>query len=65
MQRLTFVRYTVKPDRIAENEALSRAVFAELRGTTVEDLLKTLKVALGVELTHTGAVWVFSNKEMK
>jgi hypothetical protein len=31
MQRVTFVRYTAKPDRADENEALSRAVFAELR----------------------------------
>jgi hypothetical protein len=34
MQRLTLVRYTVKPEQIAENEALSRAVFDELRSTT-------------------------------
>ena len=34
MQRLTLVRYTVKPERIAENETLSRAVFEELRATT-------------------------------
>jgi hypothetical protein len=27
------VRYTAKPDRAAENETLSRAVFAELRAT--------------------------------
>jgi hypothetical protein len=31
MQRVTIVRYTTKPDRADENEALSRAVFAELR----------------------------------
>ena len=31
MQRVTFVRYAAKPDRADENEALSRAVFAELR----------------------------------
>jgi hypothetical protein len=30
MQRVTFVRYTAKPDRAEENEALSRAVFTEL-----------------------------------
>jgi len=36
MQRLTFVRYTVKPEQIAENEALSRAVFDELRATAPE-----------------------------
>jgi hypothetical protein len=31
MQRVTLVRYTAKPDRAAENEALARAVFDELR----------------------------------
>jgi len=31
MQRAVFVRYTVKPECAAENEALARAVFAELR----------------------------------
>jgi hypothetical protein len=39
MQRLVFVRYTVKPDQIAENEALSRAVFTELRSTAPKDLM--------------------------
>jgi hypothetical protein len=31
MQRVTLVRYTTKPEQAAENEALSRAVFAQLR----------------------------------
>lgn len=31
MQRVTLVRYTAKPDRAAENEALSLAVFKELK----------------------------------
>jgi quinol monooxygenase YgiN len=31
MQRVTLVRYKAKPARAEENEALSRAVFAELR----------------------------------
>jgi quinol monooxygenase YgiN len=31
MQRLTLVRYATKPDRADENEALARAVHAELR----------------------------------
>ena len=31
MPRVTLVRYTAKPDRADENEALSRAVFAELK----------------------------------
>jgi quinol monooxygenase YgiN len=34
MQRVTLVRYTAKPDRAGENEALSRAAFAELRAKT-------------------------------
>ncbi len=42
MQRLTFVRYTVKPDQIAANEALSRAVFRELRGTAPKDVAYAL-----------------------
>lgn len=33
MPRVTLVRYEAKPERAAENEALSRAVFAELRTT--------------------------------
>src|SRR6185437_14526172 len=33
MQRVTLVRYKTKPDGAEENEALSRAVFAELRRT--------------------------------
>ena len=36
MQRVTLVRYRAKPDRAEENEALSRAVFAELRTQTPE-----------------------------
>ena len=30
MARVTMVRYTTKPERSAENEALARAVFSEL-----------------------------------
>src|SRR4051794_17057775 len=33
MQRVTLVRYSTKPDRADENEALARAVHEELRGT--------------------------------
>ena len=33
MQRVTLVRYTTKPGHGDENEALSRAVFEELRAT--------------------------------
>lgn len=31
MQRVTLVRYVVKQEKLAENEKLARAVFAELR----------------------------------
>lgn len=33
MQRVTLVRYTAKPERAAENERLSKAVFAELKAS--------------------------------
>ncbi|MGF6441246.1 hypothetical protein [Paraburkholderia youngii] len=36
MQRLTLVRYTIKPEQTAENEALSRAVFDSLRNAAPE-----------------------------
>ena len=39
MQRLVFVRYTVKPSQIAENQALTRAVFKELHGAAPKDLM--------------------------
>jgi hypothetical protein len=42
MQRLTFVRYTVKPEQIAENEALSRAVFRDMRGRAPQDVTYAL-----------------------
>jgi hypothetical protein len=42
MQRVTLVRYTTKPDRAAENEALSRAVFAQLRKAPPDDVAYAL-----------------------
>ncbi|WP_158814337.1 hypothetical protein [Methylocapsa sp. S129] len=42
MQRVTLVRYKAKPDRADENEALSRAVFAELRATTPDHVAYAL-----------------------
>ena len=42
MQRVTLVRYTTKPDRTAENEALSRAVFAQLRSVPPEGIAYAL-----------------------
>jgi hypothetical protein len=38
MQRITMVRYTTKPNRAEENEALSRAVFRELDATAPEGI---------------------------
>jgi len=38
MQRLTLVRYTTRPEHSAENEALARAVFAELRAVRPDDI---------------------------
>jgi hypothetical protein len=42
MQRVTLVRYTAKPDRAAENEALARAVFAELRAAAPDQVAYAL-----------------------
>jgi hypothetical protein len=42
MQRVTLVRYTTKPEHAAENEALSRAVFAQLRGAPPQDVAYAL-----------------------
>lgn len=51
MQRVTLVRYATKPDRAAENEALSRAVFAELRATTPQGVAYAL-FRDGAEFVH-------------
>ena len=42
MQRVTVVRYTTKSDHTAENEALSRAVFSQLRGAQPEGVAYAL-----------------------
>ena len=42
MQRVTVVRYTTKPERTAENEKLSRAVFAQLRDAPPEGVAYAL-----------------------
>ena len=42
MQRVTIVRYTTKPERAAENEALSRAVFAELAASAPDHVAYAL-----------------------
>ncbi len=53
MPRVTLVRYTTKPDCAAENEALSRAVFAELHKTKPADIAYGLfKEPDGVSFVH-------------
>jgi hypothetical protein len=42
MQRVTLVRYTTRPERAAENESLSRAVFAQLRSAPPDDVAYAL-----------------------
>jgi len=51
MQRVTVVRYTTKPERAEENEALSRAVFAQLRSTPIEGVAYAL-LRDGNDFTH-------------
>ena len=51
MQRVTFVRYTAKADRAAENESLSRAVFAELRDSKPSSVAYAL-FRNGVDFVH-------------
>lgn len=53
MQRVTLVRYTTKPDRAAENEALSRAVFTELHQKSPPGIAYGLfKEADGASFVH-------------
>jgi hypothetical protein len=42
MQRVTMVRYTTKPDQGATNEALSRAVFPQLKAVAPEGIAYAL-----------------------
>jgi quinol monooxygenase YgiN len=51
MQRVTLVRYTTKPEHAAENEALSRAVFEELRGNAPTEVAYAL-LRDGNDFTH-------------
>jgi hypothetical protein len=52
--RNVMVRYRVKPDRVAENEALVRAVYDELARTQPERLLRyaTFRLPDGVSFVH-------------
>lgn len=51
MQRVTLVRYTAKPDRADENEALSLAVFNELKITQPKHVAYAL-FRDGAEFVH-------------
>ena len=51
--RQVIVRYKVKPDRVAENEALVRAVYDELHRTEPAGLrYATFRMADGVSFVH-------------
>jgi hypothetical protein len=51
--RTVMVRYKVKPDRVAENEELVRAVYAELKKTQPAGLrYSTLRLDDGVSFVH-------------
>jgi hypothetical protein len=51
------VRYTVKPELVAENERLVRAVYAELEGARPEGLrYATFKLADGIGFMHVAAI---------
>lgn len=53
MQRVTLVRYAVKPEGIEENEALCHAVFDELRASHPEDVFYgCYKEADGATFVH-------------
>jgi len=55
--RKVFVRYKVKPERVAENEELVHAVYAELRERKLAGLsYATFKAADGVTFYHLAMV---------
>ena len=51
MQRVTLVRYTAKPEHAAENEALSKAVFTELK-TSAPNHVGYALFRNGMEFVH-------------
>jgi hypothetical protein len=54
--RQVMVRYKVKPDRVAENEELVRAVYDELAGTEPAGLrYATFRLDDGVSFVHLAA----------
>lgn len=62
---LAYLSRTSRLQYVCPDEIAARAVWADLRGITIEEFLKSLKTSLGVELTRSGQVWVFSNKEAR
>ena len=62
---LSYLARTVRLQYVCPDEIAARAVWADLRGVTIEEFLKSLKISLGVELVKSGSVWVFSNKESR
>jgi hypothetical protein len=54
---VTVVRYTTKPDRADENQALVEKVFAELHDASPEGLrYMTLRLADGVSFVHVASI---------
>jgi hypothetical protein len=54
--RQVMVRYTVKPERVAENEELVRAVYEELAATRPRGLrYETFRLEDGVTFVHVAA----------
>ena len=51
MQRVTLVRYAAKPEHAAENEALSKAVFADLKASAPDRVGYAL-FRNGLEFVH-------------
>jgi hypothetical protein len=55
--RRVMVRYKVKPERVEENEALVRAVYAELRSTEPDGLqYATFRLDDGLSFVHIASV---------
>jgi hypothetical protein len=60
--RRVMVRYRVKPDRVAENEELVRAVYEELHRTEPNGLrYATFKLDDGVSFVHVASTEAGSN----
>ena len=55
--RQVMVRYKVKPERVAENEELVRAVYEELRGAQPDGLrYATFRLEDGVTFVHMASI---------